>query len=343
MLVPLDDELVVRLDAVEAEQHALDLAREDVDAADDEHVVGAAEDARHARERPPAHARLPRERREVAGAVAQQRERLLRERREHELADLAVGNRRAGLGIDRLDEEVVLVDVRAAQPFEALGRYAGADDLREPVVVDRGDVERFLDRAADPLRPRLGAADRRAELQARHVHDVLADRERVARRAAEDLAAEVLEQLRMARRVAARGRDDGAAEPLGAVVEPEPAGEEAVPVRDVDERPGPAAGGRDRASAAVGPEGDVVARVRDDRRLAARPRRGVDADALLARHAEHPERVRVAQLGLRRERLLGQGLELDPEARAETLALEALELGAGHRLQLGLEDHDVVD
>ena len=64
---------------------------------------------------------------------------------------------------------------------------------------------------------------------------------------------------------------------------------------------------------------------------------------LVTRHAEHPERVRIAELGLRRERLLGQGLELDSEARAETLALEALELGAGRRLQLGLEDHDVVD
>ena len=66
-----------------------------------EHVVGAPEDARHARERPAADARLARDRREVAGAVAQQRERLLRQRREHELADLAVGNGCAGLGIDR--------------------------------------------------------------------------------------------------------------------------------------------------------------------------------------------------------------------------------------------------
>ena len=50
---------------------------------------------------------------DVAGAVADQRQRLLGERREHELA---FGARREGTavrGIDDLDEEVVLLDVEA--------------------------------------------------------------------------------------------------------------------------------------------------------------------------------------------------------------------------------------
>lgn len=42
-------ELVVRADALHADQRAFNLAGEDVDALDDEHVVGAAHDLLHAR------------------------------------------------------------------------------------------------------------------------------------------------------------------------------------------------------------------------------------------------------------------------------------------------------
>ena len=123
--------------------------------------------------------------------------------------------------------------------------------------------------------------------------DVVGDREGVARRAAEDLRAEILEQLRLARRVPAGGRDDGAAEPLGPVVEAEAAGEEAVAVRDVDDRARAGSGRGERAGAAVRPGREVVPRVRDDRRLPARARRGMDPDAVLERHLQEPERIRV--------------------------------------------------
>ena len=173
--------------------------------------------------------------------------------------------------------------------------------------------------------------------------DVVGDRERVARRAAEDLRAEILEQLRLARRVAAGSGDDGAAEPLGAVVEAEAAGEEAVAVGDVDDgaRPGPRRG--ERAGAAVRPGGEVGARVRDDRRLPARARRRVDPHALLERHLQEPERIRVPQLRLDPERLLGQRLELDAEPLPQALALEPLELRPRQRLELGLEDRHGAD
>ena len=79
-----EDAEVVRRQAVDAEDLLLDLAREDVDAADDHHVVA-----------PPGHTLHPamrsergagEETREVARAVADDRHRLLRERREDELA-----------------------------------------------------------------------------------------------------------------------------------------------------------------------------------------------------------------------------------------------------------------
>ena len=65
--------------------------------------------------RPHAHGRLV-ERGDVGRAVAQQRQRLLGQRRDHELARLARRDRLRAVGVEHLDEEVVLVDVRARRP-----------------------------------------------------------------------------------------------------------------------------------------------------------------------------------------------------------------------------------
>ena len=100
---------VVRRGPLDAQQRLLDLRREDVHAADDEHVVGAAHHPAHAHAGAPARAGRAVERGEVAGAVAEHRHRLLGERREHELAHLAVRDVRERVGVDALDEEVVLL------------------------------------------------------------------------------------------------------------------------------------------------------------------------------------------------------------------------------------------
>ena len=238
---------------------------------------------------------------------------------------------------------MVLVHVRAVAPLDAFRRHARPHHLRQAVDVDGRQLERGLDRLAQSLRPRLGAEDAGAQVEPRRLGDVVGDRERVARRAAEDLGAEVLEQLRLARRVPAGRRDDRAAEPLGAVVEAEAAGEEPVAVGDVDDRARPGSGRGKRAGAAVRPGGEIVPRVRDDRRLPARARRGVDPDALRERHLQQPERIRVPQLRLDAERQLGQRLELDAEPLSQALALEPLELRPRQRLDLGLEDRHVGD
>ena len=90
VLLAVDDDEVVRAHALDLEEHVLDLAGEHVDAADDEHVVGALAHLAHARQRAPALAARRVERRQVVGAVAQEREGLLGERRDDELALLAV-------------------------------------------------------------------------------------------------------------------------------------------------------------------------------------------------------------------------------------------------------------
>ena len=196
----------------------------------------------------------------------------------------------------------------AVPAFAALSGDAGPHHLGQAVDVDRGQPERALDGLAQFLGPRLGAEDACAEAEARWLADVVRDRQRIARGAAEDLRAEILEQLRLARRVPSRRRHDGASEPLGAVVEAEAAGEEPVAVGDMDDRAWPGSGRRERPRATVGPGREVATRVRDDRRLPARPRRGVDPDALGERHLQEPERIGVAELRLDPEGLLGQRL-----------------------------------
>ena len=59
------------------------------------------------------------------------------ERREDELALFVLSQDRARLGIDHLDDEVVLVHVQAVARLDALRRDTGAAHLRESVEVDR--------------------------------------------------------------------------------------------------------------------------------------------------------------------------------------------------------------
>ena len=122
---PVDDDLVVGLHALDLQQHRLDLRGEDVDAADDQHVVGAAGDLLHADQRAAAGARSRGAGGDVARAVADDRQRLLGERREDQLAPLPVGQRLAGLRVDDLGEEVVLEDVQAALVRALLRRRRG--------------------------------------------------------------------------------------------------------------------------------------------------------------------------------------------------------------------------
>jgi hypothetical protein len=69
----------------------------------------------------------------------------------------------------------------------------------------------------------------------------------------------------------------------------------------------------------------------------------MDPDAVLERHLQEPERIRVPELRLDPKRLLGQHFELDAEPLPQPLALEPLELRPRQRLHLGLEDRHGAD
>ena len=89
---------IVRAHSLYLEENVLDLAREHVHAAHDEHVVSSGAYAVHTGERAAALTTLRRHRRKIVRAVSKDRKCLFGQRREHELAVLAV-HHAAELGI----------------------------------------------------------------------------------------------------------------------------------------------------------------------------------------------------------------------------------------------------
>ena len=261
--------------------------------------------------RPHSHG-LGSQRRDVARAVADHRHGLLAQGRQDQLAFLAVGARLAGLEIDDLGVEVILEDVRPGLAL-AFHRHARADDFRQPVDVVGLDAAVGLDAPAHGFGPRLGAEDAGAQRQFLDVHAQLRrlvnQVQEIAGRAADGRDTEILHHHQLALGVAAGDRDDRRAQRLGAVMRPQPAGEQAVAVGVLDDVPLMQPAGGEAAQHDVGPDLDVLLRVGDDDGFAGRAAGGVQAHDLLHRAGEQAERIGVPQVGLARERQLGQILQ----------------------------------
>ena len=264
--------VVVRRQRRLPQDQFLDLRGEYVDAADDHHVVGPAGNLLH-----PAHAARGgwQQAGEIARAVTDDRQRFLGQRREHEFAHLAVGHRRAGLGVDDLRIEMIFPDARAVLALDAFAGDARTDYFGEAIYVERVDCDLLLDFGAHRLGPRLGAENADAQRRRCRIDSLpphfLGDRQHVRRRDHDDVGPEVLNQLHLALGHAARHRDHRAAHPFGAVMRAEAAGEQAIAVGDVHDVAGAPAGGADRTRDEAGPHLDVVAGIPDDGRLAGRP------------------------------------------------------------------------
>lgn len=114
----VDDYLIVRADDFfDVHEHGFNLRREDIDAADDEHIVRPAADALHSDEGAAAvGADLVIERAYIARAVADERHALLPERGENELPSRAVGDLFQGVGVHYLGIEEVLHDMEPPSP-----------------------------------------------------------------------------------------------------------------------------------------------------------------------------------------------------------------------------------
>ena len=198
--------------------------------------------------------------------------------------------------------------------------------------------------------PKKPTRRRRASPRQAGLLDRLRQVERVRGRAAEHRAPEVLEGDELPVREAARHRDHRGAQRLRPVVEAEAAREEAVAVRVLHDVARAHAARPKRPAHHLRPDVEVPARVGDDGRLPGGPGRGVDAHDLVHRHREEAERVRVAEVRLRRERQPPEIVErADPvgsdpggrepvpveghagralHERAEALELEPPELGS---------------
>ena len=196
---------------------------------------------------------------------------------------------------------MVLVHVQPVGRDDALRRDAGTDHLGQPVDVKRADPEQLVDPRPHLLGPRLGAEHARLQRQPGvagqpRLGQRLAEPDRVRRRAGQDLRPKVRDQRHLPRRHPAGDRNHRRAELDRALVDSEPAGEQSVPVGVVHDRAWPGAGRGQRPRAHPGPERDVGARVRDQRRPAAGPARSVHGDDLVARDREQPERVVLPQI-----------------------------------------------
>ena len=95
---------------------------------------------------------FPGEGADVPGAVAQQRKRLLCDGGEYQLALAALGQHLAGVRVDDLSDEVVLVDVHPSLGG-ALEGDTGAGQLGEPVDIIRLDAQGILNVLAHLLGP----------------------------------------------------------------------------------------------------------------------------------------------------------------------------------------------
>ena len=247
--------------------------------------------------------------------------------RDHELADLAVGDRLAGRGVQTLGEEVVLGDVHAAAAL-ALAGHARAHDLGEPVVVRGPDRQPALDLRAHLLAAGLGAEQAEPQTQRLERHAALlqdlADVERVGRRGDQHGGAEVFHELDLAGGVAGADGQHRRAGALQPVVQAEPAGEHAVAEGDLSDVAVVDAGGDGEPAHQLSPRLEIRLGVPAHHSLAGGARRGVDLNDLVHGYGEEAVGIVVAEVRLLGERQAGDAVQAGEVAGLEADSVQLL-------------------
>ena len=182
----------------------------------------------------------------------------------------------------------------------ALAGHARAGDFRQAVNIVGLDGQGLFNLPAHFLGPGLGAKDADAHPQALRVDALvphrLADVHGVAGGAAQNVRAVVLENLHLAVCVAGGHGNHRGAQLLGAVVEAQAAGEQAVAIADVDEVLVGAAAAHNGAGGAAGPDVQVVLGVGHHGLLACGAGGGVDPGQVVPGHGDKPEGIGVPQI-----------------------------------------------
>ena len=183
----------MRCDLLNLDQGSLDLAREDVDAANDQHIVNTALEAGNARAGSAAYAGSVVDAGQVLGAVTDQRDAFLGQGSERKLAGYTVGHRHQRVGAQNLGIEMVLADVQALMELTVAGN-ARAHDFAQTVDVVSLDSQLALDFVAHLLGPGLCTADGGLKLdlvEQTFVLQYFGDVQQVGRRAGDCSCAEV--------------------------------------------------------------------------------------------------------------------------------------------------------
>ena len=334
------------------QQQFLHLGWEQIHPAQDDHVIRPPGDLLH-----PPHPRPRRARQqagEVAGAVADDREGLLAQRGEHQLALLALGQHLAGLGIDDLRVEMILPDMQPVLGLHAFLRHTRPQHFRQAVNIGRIQPERAFDLAAQRVRPRLCAENAIAQAATPRIDprrlEAIEQRQHIAGRDHDDLRLEIGDQLHLPLGHSARDRHHRATKPLRPAMRAQAAGEQAVAIGHMHHHPRTPTRRPDRARHQIGPHLQIRLGVAHHHRLARGAGGGVDARNLLPRHREHAERIGVAQVGLHREREFRHVRQLPEIIRMHALChafravMRHVVIGMPQRPRhpAGLQRHDLI-
>ena len=301
----VDDQQIMGLNPFDTHQDRFDLGGEDVDPADDQHVVGTSAHAADTGMGPAACARLVADACNVAGAVTDQRDSLFGYGGDDQFAVLAMGQTPAGFGIDDLGDEVVLPDMQPIFSLDALDGHTRPHDLGQAVDVDGCQIQLILDFPPHGLGPGFGTEDADPQLEFFEIDPLrprlLGHEERVGRGTGQYRGTEILHDHDLTLGIAARNGDDRGPQPFGAVMGPQSAGKEPVTVGVMDDIP-PVGAGRDkRAGHQFTPGVDVLEGIADHGRFTCGAGRGVDADDLLQGSGKQAVRIGVAHVLLRGE------------------------------------------
>ena len=239
--------------------------------------------------------------------------------------------------VDDFGEEVVFKHMEAGLGFETLDGHARAEDLGQAVNVQGVEAEALFNLLTHAFGPGFRPENPHPELGLGEVHPhFLAHLRQIqgeGRGAADDGGAEVLDEHDLAAGLAAGYRDDRGAQPLGAIVDSQAAGKQAIPVSHVDDiAPVGAAGGQGPGHQ-LGPGFQVPLGIGHGGRLAGGAGRGVNPDDLVHGGREHAEGVVVPQVLLD-----GQRQQADILQRADVFRFNPHLIHAP-----AIERHHVVD
>ena len=236
---------------------------------------------------------------------------------------------------------MVLVDVQA-RAFQALPGHAR--DLAQAVVVRGLNAQALLDLAARLLGPGLRAEKAEAQAQSSlvdaHLVEGVGQVQGVARGADQGRGPVVLHDGDLAPSVAAGAGDDRRADELGAGMDAEGAGEQAVVEGDLHGVVLGHAAGREDARGQLGPAAHVARGVPHHRGSARGAHGGLHAHHVAQGHGEEPVRIVLAQVGLGGE---GQALHICQGLHVVGVDAQLREAPpvqrhvAGHAVQCGLQ------